>query len=65
MVRVEHVRAANLCTGGARRWFKARGLDWQTFLSTGLPASVIGQWGDPMAARAIEQAEKDEGWGGD
>lgn len=56
VVRIEHVRAAFLCTRGARRWFQARDLDWTRFLSDGLPASVIGQWDDPLAARAIEQA---------
>ena len=58
-VRIEHVRSALLCTGGARRWFRARGLDWSKFLSEGLPASVIGQWGDPLAAKAIAAAEEE------
>ncbi len=59
IVKVKHVRAASLCTGGARRWFTSRGLDWNEFLTNGLPASVIGQFDDPIAARAIEEAEKD------
>ena len=59
IVKVKHVRAARLCTGGARRWFARRGLSWKVFLRDGLPASVIGQFGDPIAARAIEEAQKD------
>ena len=64
IVKIKHVRAARLCTGGARRWFASRGLDWNVFLRDGLPASVIGQFGDPIAARAIEEAEKDQDNGG-
>jgi hypothetical protein len=61
---MKHIRSANLCAGGARRWFKSRGLNWSAFLSDGIPASVLGQWGDPLAARAIEEAQKDMNNGG-
>lgn len=64
IVRMKHIRTAKLCAGGARRWFQARGLDWSAFLANGIPASVLGQWGDPLAARAIEEAEKDVNNGG-
>lgn len=61
LVKIEHIRAAKLCTGGARRWFAHHKLNWSKFLAEGLPASVIGQWGDPLADRAIEQAKEGAG----
>lgn len=59
LVKIHHIRAARLCMGGARRWFAARGLDWAAFLRDGLPASVLSQWGDPLAERAIDEAKKE------
>lgn len=59
IVRVSHIRAAHMCTSGARRWFLHRALNWSLFLSEGLPASIIGQWGDPLAERAIVEARRD------
>ncbi|MDR7062009.1 MULTISPECIES: hypothetical protein [unclassified Sphingopyxis] len=55
-----HMRSAQLCMPGARRWFAAHGLDWSDFVTNGIPATVLGQWGDPLAARAIEQARAEE-----
>lgn len=58
-VTMKHIRAARLCAGGTRRWFKSHGLDWSDFLANGIPASILGQWGDPLAERAIDEAKKD------
>lgn len=60
IVRMKHIRAARLCAGGTRRWFASHGLDWSDFLANGIPAAVLGQWGDPLADRAIDAAKKDE-----
>ncbi len=59
IVRMKHIRAAKLCAGGARRWFQAHDLNWSDFLENGIPSSILGQWGDPMAERAIAAAKKD------
>lgn len=56
---VRHVRSAKLCMGGARRWFAAHGLSWADFLKQGIPSSILGQWGDPLADRVIEQASRE------
>lgn len=58
-VTMKHIRAARLCAGGARRWFQSHGLNWSDFLTNGIPASILGQWGDPLAERAIDEAKKD------
>ncbi len=59
IVRPKHVRAAALCTRGARDWFKANNLDWSDFVTNGLPAATLLATGDPLAARAVAAAQKE------
>ncbi len=59
IVRMRHVRAARLCAGGSRAWFTRHGLSWSTFLSYGLPVSALRSLKDPLADRAIVEAEKE------
>lgn len=59
IVRMEHVRACNYCSRGARAWFERYGLDWQDFLQNGLPASTFETIGDHLGlevARVARQA---------
>lgn len=56
MVRMEHVRAARMCSRGARAFFARHNLDWQTFIKDGLPAEVIAATGDGMALQVVEVA---------
>lgn len=56
-VYMRHIRAARLCSGGARDWFKRYDLDWTDFLANGVPADVLSATGDPLALRAVEQAK--------
>ncbi|MEW6415790.1 MAG: hypothetical protein AB1482_11105 [Pseudomonadota bacterium] len=53
IVTVNDVRAAKLCTQGAREWFSRHGLDWAGFLAAGLPDAAILATGDAMAERAV------------
>lgn len=56
IVRMEHVRAARMCSRGARAFFARHNLDWQTFIKDGLPAEVIAATGDAMALQVVEVA---------
>lgn len=56
MVRMEHVRAARMCSRGARAFFLRHNLDWEAFLREGLPAEQIEATGDAMAIRVAEVA---------
>lgn len=56
MVTMADVRAARMCSRGTRAFFERHGLDWQTFLAAGLPASVIAATGDAMALQVVEVA---------
>jgi hypothetical protein len=41
VVRIQHIRAQDHCIHGTRAWFKAHGLDWNVFLTEGLPAETF------------------------
>lgn len=56
LVRMEHIRAARMCSRGARAFFARHNLDWQAFLKDGLPAEVLAATGDAMALQVVEVA---------
>lgn len=56
IVKMEHVRAARMCSRGARAFFARHGLDWQVFLEKGLPAETLVATGDAMALQVVEVA---------
>lgn len=60
IVRSKHMRAAKLCSAGVRTWWKKHGLDYNDFLTNGIPAQTLLDTGDPLAARAVEMARKDD-----
>lgn len=62
-VFIRHIRAANLCAGGAREWFNRQGIDWNDFLTNGVSAEILEETGDPFAFRvtAIARQEVDNG----
>lgn len=56
LVTMQDVRAVKMCSRGTRAFFVKHELDWQKFLTEGLPASVIEATGDGMALRVVEVA---------
>lgn len=56
IVRMHHIREARMCSGGARGFFKRHNLDWNKFLSEGIPASELEATGDAMALQVVEIA---------
>lgn len=56
IVRMHHVRAAKMCSRGARAFFERHGLDWARFLHEGLPVEEIAATNDAMALRVCEVA---------
>lgn len=56
IVRMEHVRAARMCSRGARAFFERHNLDWNTFIREGLPVEQIEATGDAMALQVAEVA---------
>lgn len=56
IVKMEHIRAARMCSRGTRAFFARHGLDWQAFLKMGLPAEALVATGDAMALQVVEVA---------
>lgn len=56
LVTMADVRAAKMCSRGARAFFQRHNLDWQTFIKVGLPIEVIEATGDAMALQVCEVA---------
>ncbi len=55
-VYMKDIRAAKLCSSGARGWFKRQGMDWNKFLSEGLPEEDFLATGDANALLVVEAA---------
>lgn len=60
-VRMRHIRAARLCSGGTRDWFRHHGLNWSEFLSKGLPVEEFEKTGDKMAIDVANIARAEHG----
>jgi hypothetical protein len=50
------IRAAKMCSGGARDFFIKHDLDWKDFLANGIDAQKLIETGDAMALRVVEVA---------
>ena len=60
IVRPQDLRAARICFGGARPWFRRHGLDWSGFVANGVPAERLEATGDALALRVVADARKRE-----
>jgi hypothetical protein len=63
-VHPRHIRAARICMGGSRQFFRKHDLDWNDFVDKGIPVRVLEEIGDPIALRAARQAELEAGTNG-
>jgi len=55
-VHMADIRAAKMCSRGARDFFRRHGLDWEAFLREGVPAEQLLATGDEMARQVVEVA---------
>lgn len=56
IVRMVHVRAAKMCSRGARAFFERHSLDWSKFLKEGIAAEELEATGDAMALHVVKVA---------
>lgn len=56
IVTMRDIRAAKMCSKGARTFFERHGLDWGRFLKEGIPASELEKTQDAMALQVVEVA---------
>ena len=59
MVRISHLRKAELCSSGARRWFNSYGFSWNDFLQNGKSADELEATGDPLALKVVAIAREE------
>lgn len=52
------IRAARMCSRGARDFFLRHDLDWDTFLKEGVDSERLLATGDPMALQVVELAQQ-------
>jgi hypothetical protein len=55
-IRMRDIRAAKMCSRGARAWFTRHGLDWAEFITNGIDAELVLATGDAMAIRVVKVA---------
>lgn len=56
IITMRDVRAAKMCSRGARRFAIRHNLDWAAFVKNGIDASQLEATGDAMALRLVEVA---------
>ncbi len=56
VITMRDVRAAGLCSHGARMFAKRYRLDWMDFLRFGIPATKLEATGDGLALKVLEVA---------
>lgn len=59
LVTSSHMRSAGICVNGARQYFAKNNLDFRDFLKKGVDAEILRATADPVAMRAIAEAEKE------
>jgi len=56
IIYMSDIRAAKMCSKGARDFFKHHNMDWNTFIKDGLPSEQFEKTGDAMALQVVEVA---------
>jgi hypothetical protein len=58
LVTMQDIRAAKMCSRGARAFCVRHGLDWSELIKNGLDDKLIEATGDAMAIRLVEVARE-------
>lgn len=59
IIRMKHVRAAGLCSRGAKNFCENLGFDWLDFVENGVDVALLEGVDDAMLASVIAIAEKE------
>ena len=57
-VTLTDLRAAKMCSAGARRFFKRHRLNWDTFIKSGIDDRLLLGTGDHMAKELVRVANE-------
>lgn len=61
IVTMKDIRACRMCSGGTRDFFRRHNMDWNKFLSEGLPEEQFIATGDAMAMQVVRKARERHG----
>lgn len=61
IVTMKDIRACKMCSGGTRDFFVRHNMDWNKFLSEGLPEEDFIATGDAMAMQVVKKARERHG----
>ncbi len=53
-ITMRDIRAAKMCSRGARKFFERHDLDWSRFLKEGIELDEVEPINDAMAQRVVE-----------
>jgi len=56
IVTIKDVRAAKLCAGGSRKFCRRHGIDWNDFVTNGIPASRLLEIDSAIMVDLVEVA---------
>lgn len=59
IIRIDHLRRAHICMGGAREWFARHNLSWDEFITNGIPVSEIEHLDDAFVERVLVEVHKE------
>ena len=60
-ITMRDIRAAKMCSRGARQFFDRHGLDWGDFIRNGVLIEIIEKIDDAMARQVVEVARERRG----
>lgn len=56
IIYMRHIRAAKMCSRGARQWFDRYGIDWMDFLNNGIDEDILLATNCLMAITVVDVA---------
>lgn len=59
LVKLEHARGVGYCARGMRLFAQQNDLDWNRFITEGIPAEELEATGDAMAIEAATNARRE------
>mgnify|MGYP000619193081 CR=1 FL=1 len=53
-ITMRDLRACNMCSRGARKFFERHNLDWNDFIKNGVDCDVVAKTKDAMAMKVVD-----------
>ena len=60
-VKMSDMRAVGYCRRGVKAFLESHGIDWNVFISEGVPAELLEATGDAQALKVVDYVRKQHG----